>query len=134
MLGTDVLYTGALALGRQLRARQISPVELAESYLARIEKLDATLHAFVTVDRERALAQARKAESEIVKGRVRGPLHGVPYGAKDLFAIEGMPSTYGAKPFEEQRFPWTATAIERLDRAGAVLLGTLAMIELAGGL
>ena len=134
MLGTDVLYGSALELGRKLRARQISPVELAESYLARIEKLDPTLHAFVTVDRGRALAQARRAESEIVKGRVRGPLHGVPYGAKDLFAIEGLRSTWGARPLEEQRFDWTATVIERLERAGAVLLGTVAMIELAGGL
>src|SRR6185369_3286186 len=124
MLGTDVLYASALELGRKLHARQISAVELAESYLARIEELDPTLHAFVTVDRERALASARRAESEIVKGRVRGPLHGVPYGVKDLFAIEGLRSTWGAKPFEEQRFAWTATVIERLDRAGAVLLGT----------
>jgi aspartyl-tRNA(Asn)/glutamyl-tRNA(Gln) amidotransferase subunit A len=134
VLGTDVLYGSALELGRKLRARQISPVELAESYLARIERLDPRLHAFVTVDRPRALAQARRAEGEIVKGRVRGPLHGVPYGAKDLFAIEGLRSTWGARPLEEQRFDWTATVIERLERAGAVLLGTVAMIELAGGL
>src|SRR5262245_61110987 len=101
MLGDDVLYASALELGRKLQARQFSPVELVESYLARIEKLDPTLHAFVTVDRERALAQARRAEGEIVKGRARGPLHGVPYGAKDLFAIQGMRSTWGAKPFEQ---------------------------------
>src|SRR5262249_35053942 len=83
---------------------------------------------------ERALSHARRAEEEIAAGRLRGPLHGVPYAAKDLFAIEGLRSTWGAKPFENQRFDYTATIIERLDRAGAVLLGTLAMIELAGGL
>jgi aspartyl-tRNA(Asn)/glutamyl-tRNA(Gln) amidotransferase subunit A len=134
VLGPDVLYATALDLGRKLRARQISPVELAESYLARIEKLDPTLRSFVTVDRERALAGARRAEGEIARGQVRGPLHGVPYGAKDLFAIEGLPSTWGAKPFAQQRFESTATVIERLAQAGAVLLGTVAMIELAGGL
>jgi aspartyl-tRNA(Asn)/glutamyl-tRNA(Gln) amidotransferase subunit A len=134
MLGDDVLYLSATELGRRLHSRQLSPVELAESYLARIDRLDPKLHSFVTVCRDRALSHAQRAEEEIAAGTLRGPLHGVPYAAKDLFAIKGLRSTWGAKPFENQRFDYTATIIERLDQAGAVLLGTLAMIELAGGL
>jgi aspartyl-tRNA(Asn)/glutamyl-tRNA(Gln) amidotransferase subunit A len=134
VLGDDLLYLSATELGRKLHAREISPVELTESYLARIKRLDPTLHAFVTVSPEVALAQARKAESEITAGRVRGPLHGVPYGPKDLFAIKALRCTWGATPFAEQRFDYDATLIHRLAEAGAVLLGTMAMIELAGGL
>ena len=134
MLGDDVLYLGAVELGKKLHAREISPVELTSSYLARIERLDPTLHAFVTKSPEVALTQARKAEAEIAAGKVRGPLHGVPYGPKDLFAIKGLRSTWGAKPFAEQRFDYDATLVRKLSEAGAVLLGTVAMIELAGGL
>src|SRR5262245_64081950 len=94
MLGDDVLYLSATELGRKLHTREISPVELAESYLARIERLDPKLHAFVAPSPETALAQARKAESEIGAGRIRGPLHGVPYGPKDLFAIKGLRTTW----------------------------------------
>ena len=134
MLGDDVLYLGAVELGKKLHAREISPVELTSSYLARIERLDPSLHAFVTVSPGVALTQARKAEGEIAAGKVRGPLHGVPYGPKDLFAIKGLRSTWGAKPFAEQRFDYDATLVRKLSEAGAVLLGTVAMIELAGGL
>jgi aspartyl-tRNA(Asn)/glutamyl-tRNA(Gln) amidotransferase subunit A len=134
VLGEDVLYLDATELGRRLRSRQLSPVELAESYLARIERLDPRLKAFVTVTRERALEQARRAENEIAAGRVRGPLHGVPYATKDLLAIRGVRTTWGATPFAQQTFDYDATLVRRLEQAGAVLLGTLAMIELAGGL
>jgi aspartyl-tRNA(Asn)/glutamyl-tRNA(Gln) amidotransferase subunit A len=134
MLGEDVLYMTATELGRRLHARDIGVVELTSSYLDRIARLDPRLHAFVGVSAETALAQARRAEAEIAAGRVRGPLHGVPYGPKDLFAIKGLRSTWGATPFAEQRFDYDATLIRRLVEAGTVLLGTVAMIELAGGL
>jgi aspartyl-tRNA(Asn)/glutamyl-tRNA(Gln) amidotransferase subunit A len=134
VLGEEVLYLEATELGRRLRSRQLSPVELAESYLARIDRLGPKLNAFVTVTRERALAQARQAEKEIGAGRVRGPLHGVPYATKDLLAIKGVRTTWGATPFAGQAFDYDATLVRRLEDAGAVLLGTLAMIELAGGL
>jgi aspartyl-tRNA(Asn)/glutamyl-tRNA(Gln) amidotransferase subunit A len=134
MLGEDVLYLSATDLGQRLHAREISPVELAQSYLDRIGTLGPRLNAFVTVAPERALAQARRAEEEIAAGRVRGPLHGVPYGVKDLLAIKGLKTTLGAKPFADQSFDYDATLVRRLDEAGGVLLGTLAMIELAGGL
>jgi aspartyl-tRNA(Asn)/glutamyl-tRNA(Gln) amidotransferase subunit A len=134
MLGDDVLYATASELGQRLRLRQISPVELTESYLARIEALDPKLHAFVTPTPKLALEQARQAEKEIAAGKYRGPLHGLPYGVKDLLATKGIRTTWGAKPFEGQMFDFDATVIERLRAAGAILLGKLAMIELAGGL
>jgi aspartyl-tRNA(Asn)/glutamyl-tRNA(Gln) amidotransferase subunit A len=133
-LGDDVLYLSATELGKRIQSRKLSPVELAEAYLARIDRLGPKLKAFVTVTRDRALAQARQAEEEIAAGKVRGPLHGVPYATKDLLAIKGLRTTWGATPFADQTFDYDATLVTRLDQAGAVLLGTLAMIELAGGL
>ena len=100
----------------------------------RLETMGPDLGAVVTVTRDLALEQARAADREIAAGRWRGPLHGIPYGAKDLLATKGIPTTWGAEPYREQVFDHDATAIERLREAGAVLLGKLAMVELAGGL
>ncbi|HUA57386.1 MAG TPA: amidase [Verrucomicrobiae bacterium] len=134
MLSEEILYLPIRELGARIRKRAISPVELAESYLDRSRKLGPKFNAYVTLTEERALAQARAAEKEIAAGHYRGPLHGIPYAAKDLVAVKGYPTTWGAPPFAEQRFDSDATVIERLDQAGAVLLGKAAMIELAGGL
>jgi len=133
MLGDDVLYMTVEELGPQIRARKISPVELAESYLARLEKLGPKVGAVATLTRELALEQARAAEREIAAGKYRGPLHGVPYGAKDLLATRGIPTTWGAPPFKDRVFDFDATVVRKLREAGAVLLAKLAMIELAGG-
>jgi aspartyl-tRNA(Asn)/glutamyl-tRNA(Gln) amidotransferase subunit A len=134
MLGEEVLYGTVGELAERIRTRRVSPVALTESYLARIEMLDPKLHAFATVTRERALEQARQAEHEIAAGRYRGPLHGIPYGAKDLLSAKGFPTTWGAKPYERQVLDQDATVIQKLEKTGAVLLGKLAMIELAGGM
>src|SRR5947208_13706688 len=91
------------------------------------------LGAVVTVTRDLALEQARAADREIAAGRWRGPLHGVPYGAKDLLATKGIPTTWGAEPYREQVFDHDATVVRKLREAGAVLVAKLAMIELAGG-
>jgi len=133
-LPEDVLYLSVRELGDALRARRFSPVELAESYLARLEQYGERLGAVVTITRERALREAEQAEREIARGRYRGPLHGIPYGAKDLLAAKGYPTTWGAAPYREQRFDFDATVIERLGEAGAVLVAKLAMVELAGGM
>ncbi len=122
------------ALGDGIREGRISPVALAEGYLERAKTIGARLNAFVTVTSELAMKQARQAEAEIKAGRYRGPLHGVPYAVKDLVAVKGYPTTWGAKPYAHQSFDYDATVIERLNEAGAVLLGKAAMIELAGGL
>ena len=134
MITDDVLYLTIAELSERIRARTVSPVELTNAYLARIEKLDSKLHAFVTVMGEEARREAKTAEQEIAAGQSRGPLHGIPYAAKDLLATRGTPTTWGAAPFKNQRFDHDATVISRLRDAGAILLGKLAMVELAGGL
>jgi aspartyl-tRNA(Asn)/glutamyl-tRNA(Gln) amidotransferase subunit A len=134
MLGEDVLYLSVRELGVQIRARKISPVELTESYLARSEKFDPQLHAYATITSELAMTQARAAEDEIAAGHYRGALHGIPYAAKDLLAVKGYKTTWGARAFRDQTFDYNATVIEKLNAAGAILIGKAAMIELAGGM
>jgi aspartyl-tRNA(Asn)/glutamyl-tRNA(Gln) amidotransferase subunit A len=134
MLSEDILYLPLRELGKHLREKKFSPVELTESYLGRSERLNSQLSAYVTITRELALEQARAAEKEITAGHYRGPLHGIPYAAKDLLAVKGYPTTWGAKPYASQEFDYNATVIERLNAAGAILIGKAAMIELAGGM
>jgi aspartyl-tRNA(Asn)/glutamyl-tRNA(Gln) amidotransferase subunit A len=134
MAGEDVLYLPIRELADRIRKRALSPVELAESYLERGRTIGPKLNAFATQTPELALEQARAAEKEIAAGRYRGPLHGVPYAVKDLVAVKGYPTTWGAPPYAGRTFDYNATIIERLNRAGAVLVGKAAMIELAGGL
>jgi aspartyl-tRNA(Asn)/glutamyl-tRNA(Gln) amidotransferase subunit A len=134
MLGEDILYLTVGELGQRLRKKAISPVELAQSYLDRSQKLNSKFNAYVTLTPELALEQAKAAEKEIMAGRYRGPLHGVPYALKDLVAVKGYPTTWGAKPLAKQTFDYNATIVEKLNAAGAVLVGKAAMIELAGGL
>jgi aspartyl-tRNA(Asn)/glutamyl-tRNA(Gln) amidotransferase subunit A len=117
-----------------VRSRQLSPVALAEASLERLQTVGRSLNAVATLMRDRALEEARAAEREIVAGRYRGPLHGIPYGVKDLLATRGIPTGWGARPLRDQTFEEDATVISRLREAGAVLVAKLAMIELAGGL
>src|SRR5919201_2666251 len=120
MLSDDVLYLSVRELGDRIRRRQLSPLELTESYLERSEKLGSRFNAYATITRDLALQQARTAEKEIAAGRYRGPLHGIPYAAKDLGAGAGYPTPWGARPFKEQKFDFNATVIEKLNAAGAV--------------
>src|SRR3954447_5306604 len=96
----DLLYSSVSELAALIRTRQISPLALAESYLDRLERLGPKLGAVVTVMREQAVKEARQAETDIRAGRYRGPLHGIPYGAKDLLATDGVPTTWGAEPLK----------------------------------
>ena len=122
-------------LGADIRAGRVSPVALAEEALQRLDTVGRKLNAVVTLTRDRALTQARRAEEELRAGRDRGPLHGIPYGAKDLLATSGgIPTTWGAAPFKDRCFERDATVIERLEQAGAVLVAKLAMVEFAGGM
>jgi aspartyl-tRNA(Asn)/glutamyl-tRNA(Gln) amidotransferase subunit A len=134
MLGESVLYESVSELAKRIESKQLSPVELTESYLARSEKLGPKLNAYARLTPDLALEQARAAEKEIQRGHYRGPLHGIPYAAKDLLAVKGIPTTWGAKPYADQVFDYNATAIEHLNHSGAILLGKAAMIELAGGM
>ena len=130
-----VVFMPIRELQTLVQTRQVSPVELAETFLARLETLGPQYNAVVTVTRERALQQARQAEREIAAGHYKGPLHGIPYGAKDLLATSGgIPTTWGAAPLRHQTFDYDATVIRKLAAAGAVLVAKLAMVELAGGM
>ena len=128
-LTDDILYLTVRELGDRIRTRQLSSVELTEAYLDRCKKFGPQLNAFATLTPDLALQQARPAEAEIAAGHYRGPLHGIPYAAKDLLAVKGYPTTWGAKPYFNQHFDYNATVINKLDEAGAVLLGKAAMIE-----
>jgi len=134
MLKEATLYLSVSELAKQIEAKSLSPVELTEAYLERSQKLGPKLNAYARLMPEAALEQARSAEKEIHRGHYRGPLHGIPYAAKDLLAVKGIPTTWGAKPYAEQVFDYNATVIEHLENVGAVLLGKAAMIELAGGM
>ena len=131
----NAVFRPVRELAEAVRTRRISPVELAETFLDRLERLGPRYNAVVTLSRDRASSQARGAEAEIKAGRWRGPLHGIPYGAKDLLATSGgIPTTWGAAPLRTQTFDFDAAVIERLEAAGAVLVAKLAMVELAGGM
>jgi len=121
-------------LGRALRSGATTSVDLTEAAVTRLDGVGRSLNAVVTLTRERALAEARRADDELAAGIDRGPIHGIPYGAKDLLAAEGYPTTWGAPPLRDQVFPEDAAVVARLSEAGAVLCGKLATVEIAGGM
>jgi aspartyl-tRNA(Asn)/glutamyl-tRNA(Gln) amidotransferase subunit A len=134
-MNKQLVFLPVRQLSELVRTRQVSPVELAEGFLSRLEELGPHYNAVVTLTRERAMRQAHYAEAEIHAGVYRGPLHGIPYGAKDLLSTsEGIPTTWGATPFRQQTFAEDATVVRRLEEAGAVLAVKLSMVELAGGM
>ena len=130
----DLAFQTIPELGRLLRDRKTTAVVLAEYFLDRLERLGPNYNAVVTVLRESALAEARERDAERKRGKVRGPLHGIPYGAKDLLAATGAPTSWGAQPYRDQLLQEDATVVRRLRDAGAVLCAKLAMVELAGGM
>ena len=132
-ISEETLYLSVRELGNRIRTRKLSPIPLTEAYLTRLEKLGPKLGALITLMRESATKEARAADQEIRAGRYRGPLHGIPYGVKDLVATRGVPTTWGAEPFRKQVFNYDGTVVQKLRAAGAVLLAKLAMVELAGG-
>jgi len=121
------------ALAAAIRARALSPVEVVDACLVRIDALDPRLHAFITLDADRARAAARSLERDAMAGRWRGPLHGVPLAFKDLCAVPGLPSSGGTRTRDYFQSPHPCTAVVRLLEAGAIALGTLNMTELALG-
>lgn len=121
-------------LGQLLRRRETTATELATYFLDRLERLGPTYNAVVAVTRDRALAEAREADELGRRGRWLGPLHGIPYGAKDLLSARGYPTTWGAEPLRDRVIDVDATVVVRLRDAGAVLVAKLAMVELAGGM
>jgi len=126
-------YGTIAQLGESLRLKQYTSLELTRFFLDRLERYGQSLGAVVTITRERAEAEARKADQERAAGKVRGPLHGIPYGVKDLLATKSIPTTWGAEPYRNQVFDYDATVVKRLGEAGAILCAKLSMVELAGG-
>ena len=126
-------FASVRELAELVKTRKVSSVELTKIYLERLKKYDPRLHFVITLTEERALASAGAADKEIAAGKYRGPLHGIPWGAKDLLAVKGYRTTWGAGGFETQSFDYDATVVERLDAAGAVLVAKLTMGALAQG-
>lgn len=129
----DLAYASVLQLADLVRRREVTSTQLTTMSLGRLERLDPTLRCVTTLARERAMTQAHAADADIARGRYIGPLHGIPWGAKDLLATRGLPTTWGAAPYREQVLDADATVVRRLDRAGAVLVAKLTLGELAMG-
>ena len=129
----SLAFASVMTLSRLIKARRVTSLELTRMYLSRLKRLNPQLLCVVNLTEELALRQAERADKEMGAGKYRGVLHGIPYGAKDLFAVKGYPTTWGAKPYESQHFDYDATVIERLEAAGAVLIAKLSMGELAMG-
>jgi len=129
----DVAFAGVRELAELVRTKKVSSLALTQMYLERIKRYDPTLKFVVTLTEDRALAQAKNADREIAAGKYRGPLHGLPWGAKDLLATKGFRTTWGAGGFENQMIDEDATVVKRLDEAGAVLVAKLTLGALAQG-
>jgi aspartyl-tRNA(Asn)/glutamyl-tRNA(Gln) amidotransferase subunit A len=134
MPGEEIFYLSVTELAKRIELKKLSPVELTQIYLDRGQKFGPRFNAYARLTPEIAMEQAKAAEKEIQRGHYRGPLHGIPYAAKDLLSVKGLPTTWGAKPYANQVFDYDATVIEHLKRVGAVMIGKAAMIELAGGM
>ena len=131
MFDTSLLFASTGELGRLLRTRKLSSVELTRFSLEALEAEGRALNAVAEVTRNLALRQARQADRELRAGTIRGPLHGIPYGAKDVLATRGIKTTWGAEPYRDQVFDYNAMAIDRLEAAGAVLIAKLSVGALA---
>ena len=132
-LGSEIFFAGIAELNRMVREKETTAVDLARAFGKRLETIGPRYNALALPLTERALRQAKAVDAEIKRGRLRGPLQGVPYGAKDLLSVAGQITAWGARPYAAQVFDYDAAVIEKLEGAGAPLVGKLAMVELAGG-
>src|SRR5262249_35916458 len=129
----DVAFWPVRHLAELIRTKQVTSVQLTEMYLARLHRYNAKLNNVVTFLDELGMAQAKQADAEIAAGKYKGPLHGIPWGAKDIISVKGYRTTWGSPPFKEQVFDYDASVVEMLRDAGAVLLAKLASGEMAQG-
>ena len=129
----DVAFWSLTDLSELVQTRQVTSVELTRMYIDRLERHGPKLECVVTLTEDLAMRQASRADAELARGVCRSPLHGIPWGAKDLLAEDEYRTTWGAKPFEEQRLPYDATVVRRLEEAGAVLIAKLTLGALAWG-
>ena len=129
----DAAFFPVTQLAELIRTRQVSSLELTEMYLTRLRRYNPLLQCVAAYTDDLAIAQAKRADNEIQRGRYRGPLHGIPWGAKDLLAARGYPTQWGAKPYEGQQIDLDATVVQRLEAAGAILIAKLTLGALANG-
>ncbi|MEE2992703.1 MAG: amidase family protein [Gemmatimonadota bacterium] len=129
----EVAFWPVTRLSPLIRSGQVSSVNLTTMYLNRLKKYGPRLECTITLTEELAMKQARRADEELAKGSYRGPLHGIPWGAKDLLATRGYKTTWGAMPYKDQSIDLDATVVQKLDKAGAVLIGKLTLGALAMG-
>src|SRR6202140_2370403 len=130
---SDVFFASIGELSAGLRAKEFSAVELTRAFCDRLEKTGAAHNALALSLRKSALKKAKDVDGDLKRDRTRGPLQGIPYGAKDLLAVKGQPTEWGSRAFAGQKFDEDAFVIKKLNAAGAILIGKLAMVELAGG-
>ena len=130
--GDDIFFSSITELTQRLRAREFSAVELTHAFCERLESFGPRHNALALSLREHAIRRAHEVDDELKRDRYR-PLQGIPYGVKDLIAVKGHPTTWGAKPYAGQVFDENARVVDKLDKSGAILIGKLAMIQLAGG-
>ena len=129
----DLAFATVPQLAELIRTKKVSSVELTKMYLGRLQRYGPKLFCIVTLTEDLAMKQAQDADSDLKRGKYRGPLHGIPWGAKDLFATNGIKTTWGAEPYRDQVIDYDATVVERLREAGAVLVAKLSMGALAQG-
>jgi len=132
-IGSDLFFSTIAQWNALLASRQISAGELARAVISRLAQLGPRYNAVALVLEQQAIRKAEEVDKDLKRGRLRGPLQGIPYGAKDLLSYAGQPTTWGARPYAAQVFDYDATVITRLASVGAVLAAKLATVELAGG-
>jgi aspartyl-tRNA(Asn)/glutamyl-tRNA(Gln) amidotransferase subunit A len=131
MAVNELCFESISQLSERIKKREVSPVEVTQAYLNRIQKVDSQLNSYITVTADRALREAREAETQISQNRLLGPLHGIPLAHKDIVATQGIKTTCGSRVLKDNVPDYDATVIERLEAAGAILLGKLNMNEFA---
>src|SRR6266849_880816 len=129
----DLFFSTITEWNAKLKSKEVSAVELARAFSARLEKLGPRYNALTLPLSERAIKKAKDVDGDIKRDRLRSPLMGIPFGAKDLLSLSGVPTTWGAKPYAAQVFDYDSTVLKKLDKVGAVLIGKLSMVQLAGG-
>lgn len=133
MAADDLFFSTIPELNARLKSKQISAEELTREFLDRIQQFGPRYNALALLLPQQALRKAREVDQDLKRGRLRGPLQGVPYGAKDLISFAGQPTTWGARPYAAQVFDYNATVVDKLDSVGSIITSKLATVELAGG-
>jgi len=129
----DIFFDSIVELNRKLKAKEISSVELTKGFCDRLETIGPRYNALALSLRKKAINEAKDVDDDMHRERYRGMVQGIPFGAKDLLSYAKFPTTWGARPYSDQVFDYTATALHRLMKGGGILTGKLAMVELAGG-